>query len=105
MPIYEGKCQECGEEVEFISKMVDKDNKRLHSEVESVGCDGLIERHPITGGFPAVKWFYGKNDKKGCFMGPTNNIYKTDTTMRAKTAETRTVTGPSYKGPVHKERK
>jgi len=100
---WEGNCQLCGATVEFQSEREDKDNERTHAECEENSqCPGKLKRVPFPRRF-AVKWHYGKNDKKGCFMGPSQNVYKTDTTEKARRAKTATVTGPAYKGKSHKE--
>lgn len=101
--LWEGKCDTCGEEnVEFFSSQEGRDAERKHCDVDSSStCAGLIKRYPYPGGF-AVKWKYGKHDKTGCFMGPSNNTYKTDTTEASRIAKTRTVTGPAYSGPQQK---
>lgn len=101
---WEGVCEECGDVVEFQSSREEKDKERTHAECEAGSqCQGILKRVPFPRSF-AVKWHYGKYDKKGCFMGPSKNIYKTDTTEKVRRSKTATVTGPSYKGAVHKER-
>ena len=100
---WEGRCEECDTIVEFMSSRTDRDKKRTHKECEEGSqCQGKLKRVPYPRRF-AVKWHYGPNDKKGCFMGPSNNVYKTDTTERSRRAKTKSVTGPAYKGSVHKE--
>ena len=98
--IWEGVCQECGERnVEFFSNKADRDNPRRHCDVDpESSCEGLIERNCFPSSF-AVKWKYGKHDKEGCFMGPSKNVYKTDTTEKSRISKTRTVSGPGYSGP------
>ena len=103
--IWEGSCEECGaQNIEFFASRAERDAPRKHCEADPESdCQGSIRRYPYASGL-AVKWKYGKNDKKGCFMGPSNNIYKTDTTEKSRIAKTRTVVGPSYKGSVQKDR-
>jgi hypothetical protein len=102
--LWEGACQECGAEgVEFFSSKDARDEPRKHCEVDSsTDCEGTVKRYPYPGGF-AVKWKYGKNDKVGTFMGPSDNVYRTDTTERARIAKTRTVHGPAYRGAKTKD--
>lgn len=102
---FEGRCQACDAIVEYESSRKDKDDTRVHADVDSAsGCSGELKRIPYPRQF-AVKWKYGPNDKEGCFMGPTNNRYRTDTTLKRDIAKTRTVTGPHYTGAAFKEKK
>ena len=102
--IWEGICQTCKEVVEFISNKADRDNDRTHiGEDKDSQCPGQLKRVPFPRDF-AVKWKYGKHDKKGTFMGPSKHIYKTDTTMKRDAKKTRTVHGGAYRGKVHKDR-
>ena len=101
--LWEGVCEECGQEkVEFFSSREQRDAPRTHREVEKgSSCQGLIRRYCYPSGL-AVEWKYGKNDKKGTFMGPSKTVYKTDTTEASRIQKTRTVTGPSYRGASHR---
>jgi len=102
--IWEGVCQQCTEVVEFMSSSAARDNDRTHTEVEPGSqCQGVVTRVPFPRDF-AVKWKYGKHDKKGTFMGPSKSVYKTDTTMKRDAKKTRTVHGGAYRGSVHKDR-
>lgn len=102
--IWEGVCQKCSGIVEFFSSKADRDAARTHADTDSdSACDGQVLRRPYATGL-AVRWKYGKNDKKGCFMGPSNNIYKTDTTEKSRRAKTKIVSGPAYSGACNKDK-
>ena len=102
--MWEGRCDGCEEIVEYMSNRADRDLPRTHAgEDQNVQCPGQLVRVPYPRRF-AVKWHYGKGDKKGCFMGPSNNIYKTDAIIKRDAAKTRTVHGPSYSGDHHKDK-
>lgn len=99
---FEGKCHRCGEVVEFQCAREDKDLPRTHgSEDPSSECDGELKRVPYPRRF-AVNW--KSKSGKSCFMGPTDTVYKTDTTIKRDVRKTRTVTGPAYRGPASKDR-
>jgi hypothetical protein len=101
---FEGICQKCEAIVEYMSSSSKRDETRIHKDFEDgSACDGELVRVPFPRSF-SVKWHYGKHDKKGCFMGPSKNVYKTDTTRKRDIAKTRTVSGPHYKGKKSKER-
>jgi len=101
---FEGTCQKCSAVVEFMCERSEKDDPRTHSGEDNTSqCDGVLKRVPYPRRF-AVKWCYGPNDKKGCFMGPTNHKYKTDTTIKRDVRNTRTVAGGAYRGKTTKER-
>jgi hypothetical protein len=79
--------------------MDDRDNPRKHNVVDQTDCDGDLERRQCRDF--AVKWHYGKNDKVGCLLGPSQNTYHD----RGKIKKSRIVSGPSYSGPQQKDPK
>ena len=101
---WEGVCEVCKAIVEFQSSKDARNDPRTHTDCDTEStCPGQLKRVPYPRRF-AVKWHYGKADKKGCFLGPSKNVYKTDTTEKVRRSKHTTVNGPSFKGPVHKER-
>lgn len=98
MIFYDGICNKCGDLVEFRSTMENRDNPRVHSALEDTDCSGSIERRPCSNF--ATRWHYGKNDKKGCLLSPSQVKYP----ERNKIKNSRIVSGPSYSGPTSKEK-
>lgn len=103
--IYEGRCDKCDSVVAYMSSSSSRDDSRKHNSPEAEpdsACDGNLERIPFPRAF-ATKWCYTRGRKKSTFLGPSNNVYKTNATMARDRAETRTIHGPAYRGKANKE--
>ena len=99
MITYDSVCLKCESIVEFRCPMDDRDKPRKHSSVEKVECDGDLERRPCQDF--SVRWHYGRADKIGCLLSPSQNTYHD----RDKLKKSRIVSGPSYSGPPQKDPK
>jgi hypothetical protein len=102
---FEGTCGKCDEVVEYMCSKSNRDDERKHNSPDAdpkSECDGKLTRVPFPRRF-ATKWCYTRGRKKSTFLGPSQNVYKTDATLARDRAETRTVSGPAYRGKKSKE--